>query len=55
MIASVPPMPCVPVSSSVARVVTQSQRVTIEAKAYRAIWAWSQPRVEARGRWTRVY
>lgn len=52
---SITPAPCVPVSTAVARAVTLRGRVTIEAKAYRAIWAWSSPPPGARGKWIRVY
>lgn len=44
-------MVCVPVSNAAARVVTLRDRVTIEARAFRAIWVW--PRLS--GRWARVY
>lgn len=48
-------MPCVPVSSAVARVLTCRSRVTIEAKAYRAIWEWSVFSLRRKPSWRRVY
>lgn len=48
-------MVCVPVSSAARAVLTLHDRVTIEARAYRAIGEWAKPRLDARGRWARVY
>lgn len=57
-----PRMVCVPVSSATARVSTDAGRVTIEARAYRASWAWftaaaptARRAQHQTDRWVRVY